>query len=70
MPSNRKLPRQVDTAEGGCVGLLDLGKNVRDGTRPRLSCGRSWLYVTSQRLVSARTSASDSKRYASRASVR
>ena len=39
----RKLPRQVDTAKGNCAGMLGLGKNIRGGTRPRLSCGRSWL---------------------------
>ena len=39
----RKLPRQVDTAKGDCTGGFSLGKNVRGGTRPRLSCGRSWL---------------------------
>lgn len=39
----RKLPRQVDTAKGDCTGGFSLGRNVRGGTRPRLSCGRSWL---------------------------
>ncbi len=39
----RKLPRQVDTAKGDCIGVLGLGRNMRGGTRPRLSCGRSWL---------------------------
>ena len=66
----RKLPRQVDTAKGDCSGSVSLGRNVRGGTRPRLSCGRSWLYEMSQRSVRARTSASDSKRYASSISVR
>ena len=41
--SLRKLPRQVDTAKGDCTGVLGLGRNMRGGTRPRLSCGRSWL---------------------------
>ena len=41
--TGRKLPRQVDTAKGDCTGGFSLGKNVRGGTRPRLSCGRSWL---------------------------
>ena len=41
--SLRKLPRQVDTAKGDCTGGFSLGRNVRGGTRPRLSCGRSWL---------------------------
>ena len=67
---SRKLPRQVDTSKGDCSGSVILGRNVRGGTRPRLSCGRSWLYETSQRSVRARTSASDSKRYASSTSVR
>ena len=40
---DRKLPRQVDTAKGDCTGGFSLGRNVRGGTRPRLSCGRSWL---------------------------
>ena len=39
----RKLPGQVDTSKGDCLGVLGLGRNMRGGTRPRLSCGRSWL---------------------------
>ena len=39
----RKLPRQVDTCKGDCTGGMGLGRNVRGGTRPRLTCGRSWL---------------------------
>ena len=38
----RKLPGQVDTSKGDCLGVLGLGRNMRGG-RPRLSCGRSWL---------------------------
>ena len=41
--TGRKLPRQVDTAKGDWTGMLGLGRNIRGGTRPRLSCGRSWL---------------------------
>ena len=43
LPSNRKLPRQVDTAKRDCPAVVGLGRNVRGGTRPRLSCGRSSL---------------------------
>ena len=39
----RKLPRQVDTAKRDCPAVVGLGRNVRGGTRPRLSCGRSSL---------------------------
>ena len=39
----RKLPRQVDTSKGDCVTVLGLGRNMRGGTRPRLTWGRSWL---------------------------
>ena len=39
----RKLPRQVDTLQVDSRAVFGLGKNVRGGTRPRLSCGRSSL---------------------------
>ena len=39
----RKLPRQADSSQGDCSAVVGLGRNVRGGTRPRLSCGRSWL---------------------------
>ena len=39
----RKLPRQVDTLQVDSRAVVGLGKNVRGGTRPRLSCGRSSL---------------------------
>lgn len=41
--SSRKLPRQADSSQGDNPALVGLGRNVRGGTRPRLSCGRSWL---------------------------
>ena len=41
--ATRKLPRQVDTAKRDCPAVVGLGRNVRGGTRPRLSWGRSWL---------------------------
>ena len=40
---SRKLPRQVDSAKGDWPVDDGLGKKVRGGTRPRLSCGRSLL---------------------------
>jgi hypothetical protein len=40
--ASRKLPRQVDTRELEAP-LVCLGRNMSGGTRPRLSCGRSWL---------------------------
>lgn len=39
----RKLPRQVDRSKLDSRVGFDLGKNVRGGTRPRLSWGRSVL---------------------------
>ena len=39
---SRKLPRQADSSHGDRT-VVGLGRNVRGGTRPRLSCGRSWL---------------------------
>jgi len=39
----RKLPRQVDSSKVDSPVDEGLGRNVRGGTRPRLSCGRSWL---------------------------
>ncbi len=41
--STRKLPRQVDTGMGDSQALVGLGRNIRGGTRPRLSWGRSVL---------------------------
>lgn len=40
---SRKLPRQADSSQGDSPALVGLGRNVRGGTRPRLSWGRSWL---------------------------
>src|SRR5262249_16992228 len=39
----RKLPRQVDTVKVDSTGASGLGRNVRGGTWPRLSWGRSVL---------------------------
>lgn len=39
----RKLPRQVDTPKVDSPAVWGLGRNVRGGTCPRLSWGRSWL---------------------------
>jgi IS30 family transposase len=39
----RKLPRQADSSQGDFPAIVGLGRKVRGGTRPRLSCGRSWL---------------------------
>ena len=41
--THRKLPRQVDSSKVDSPVDEGLGRNVRGGTRPRLSCGRSWL---------------------------
>ena len=35
--STRKRPRQADSAQGDNPAVV--GRNVRGGTRPRLSCG-------------------------------
>src|ERR1051326_5849287 len=59
---HRKLPRQADSSIGDCVSDEGLGRNVSGGTRPRLSWGRSLLSTRSQAVVSALSSAIDSKR--------
>ena len=41
--SLRKLPCQADHSNGDCTADEGLGRNVRGGTRPRLSWGRSPL---------------------------
>ena len=41
--ADRKLPRQVDSSMMDSTVLVDLGRNVRGGTDPRLSWGRSVL---------------------------
>ena len=40
---SRKLPRQAHSLKSDLVGVVDLGRNVRGGTLPRLSCDRSVL---------------------------
>ena len=57
---HRKHPRQVHSSDVDCSGLVGLGRNVRGGTRPRLSCGRSSLYSRSQVSVISRTSSIES----------
>ena len=58
--SVHKLPRQAHSLELDSRGSCGLGKNVSDGTRPRLSWGRSSLYSGSQDSVISRTCSSES----------
>lgn len=51
----RKLPRQGYNSKVDFPAVACLGMNVRGGTRPRLSCGRSSLYSCSQSSVIVRT---------------
>jgi hypothetical protein len=51
----RRLPRQGHSLELDSRTVSGLGMNIRGGTRPRLSCGRSSLYSRSQVSVISRT---------------
>ena len=53
--AGRRLPRQGNSLKLDSRAVIGLGINVRGGTRPRLSCGRSSLYSRSQASVTSRT---------------
>lgn len=60
----RKIPCSGSQFPRRLTAVVGLGRRVSGGTRPRLSCGRSWLQMRSQSFVSVRSSAIDSKRCA------